>query len=85
MTHWMHEDPEGQSWCLSQRMWRWLRWNDGANVPLADKSGAGWYFMPDRGTDSNTGTPHGKYNSEHVHHNYLYTDEYKKLREFRGK
>ena len=26
MTHWMHEDPEGKSWELSQRMWRWLRW-----------------------------------------------------------
>jgi pimeloyl-ACP methyl ester carboxylesterase len=35
MTHWMHEDPQGDSWRLSQRMWRWLRWNDGANVLLA--------------------------------------------------
>lgn len=85
MTHWMHEDPNGESWRLSQRMWRWLRWHDGANVLLADKSEAGWYFLPDRGVDYNTGTRHGEYNPEHVHHNYMYTDEYERSREARGK
>jgi len=85
MTHWMHEDPEGESWSLSQRMWRWLRWHDGANVLLADKSEAGWYFVSDRGVDYNTGTTQGEYNPEHVHHNYLYTDAYEVSREFRGK
>jgi hypothetical protein len=85
MTHWMHEDPNGDSWRLSQRIWRWLRWHDGANVLLADKSEAGWYFLPDRGVDPNTGTKDGEYNPEHVHHNYLYTDEYEKSREARGK
>lgn len=85
MTHWMHEVPEGDVWRLQQRMYRWLRWNDGANVLLADKSEAGWYVLPDRGVDSATGTRHGEYNPEHVHHNYLYTDEYVKSREARGK
>lgn len=85
MTHWMHEDPQGDVLRLSQRMHRWLRWNDGAHVLLADKSEAGWYFLPDRGVDPNTGTRHGEYNPEHVHHNYLYTNEYAKSREARGK
>ena len=84
MTHWMHESPQGDTWRLSQRMWRWLRWNDGANVLLADKSEAGWYFVKDRGVDANTGTGHGEYTPEHVHHNYLYTDEYEKSRKHRG-
>jgi hypothetical protein len=66
-------------------MWRWLRWHDGANVLLADKSEAGWYVLPDRGYDPNTGTRQGEYNPEHVHHNYLYTDVYEKSRAARGK
>jgi len=85
MTHWMHDDPEGDSWKLSQRMYRFLRWNDGANVLLADKSEAGWYYLPDRGVDYNTNTRHGEYNPEHVHHNYLYTDAYEQSRQKRGK
>jgi len=85
MTHWMHEDERGDSWKLSQRMWRWLRWHDGAHVLLADKSEAGWFFLPDRGVDYNTGTTHGEYIPEHVHHNYLHTDLYEKSREARGK
>ena len=66
-------------------MHRFLRWHDGADVLLADKSEAGWYFLPDRGVDYNTGTRHGEYNPEHVHHNYLYTDAYEVSREARGK
>ena len=85
MTHWMHEDPEGDAWKLSQRMWRWLRWHDGANVLLADKSEAGWFYLPERGADPSTGTSTGEYTPEHVHHNYLYTDEYEKSRAKRGK
>jgi hypothetical protein len=54
-------------------MWRWLRWNDGANVLLADKSEAGWYFVPDRGTDANVT---GEYTPEHVHHDYVHTKAY---------
>jgi len=84
MTHWLHEDPKGESWKLSQRMHRWLRWTDGAHVLLADKSEAGWYFIPDRGLDPNTNTGSAEYNPEHVHHNYLYTDEYEKSRAKRG-
>lgn len=84
MTHWMHEDPKGESWKLSQRIYRWLRWHDGCNVLLADKSEAGWYVLPERGIDYNRGTPQGEYTPEHVHHNYLYTDEYEKSRQARG-
>jgi len=65
-------------------MARWLRWNDGTNVHLADKSEAGWYNIPDRGFDVEQNTRHGEYNPEHVHHNYLYTDVYEKSRQARG-
>jgi hypothetical protein len=85
LTHWLHEHPQDQVWYLSQKMWRWLKWNDGTNVLLADKSEAGWMFVPDRGYDVVTNTRHGEYIPEHVHHNYLYTDEYKKSRDARGK
>jgi hypothetical protein len=63
-------------------MYRWLRWNDGANVLLADKSEAGWMYISDRGTDANVT---GEYTPEHVHHNYLHTDLYEKSRQARGK
>ena len=61
-------------------MANWLRWTDGTNVLLADKSEAGWYNIPDRGVSYETGTPQGEYNPEHVHHNYLYTKEYESSR-----
>ena len=85
MSHWMHEHPQGETWRLSQTMARWLRWHDGLNAMLADKSEAGWYFVPERGVDYNQGTPHGEYTPEHVHHNYLYTKEYELSRQKRGK
>ena len=66
-------------------MYRFLRWYDGTNVLLADKSEAGWYMVPDRGIDPNTGTSTGEYTPEHVHHNYLYTDAYEVSRARRGK
>jgi hypothetical protein len=66
-------------------MYRWLRWNDGANVLLADKSEAGWYWVPERGYDSAVGAKAGEHIPEHVHHDYLHTDEYVKSRELRGK
>lgn len=85
LNHWIHEEPSDQVWYLSQKMARWLRWKDGAHVLLADKSEAGWYFVPDRGFDRITNTYHGEYTPEHVHHNYLYTDAYEKSRQARGK
>ena len=85
MTHWLHEHEQGDSWKLSQRIMRWLRWHDGAHVLLADKSEAGWYYIPDRGYDLNTNTRQGEFNPEHVHHDYLHTDEYEKSRVARGK
>jgi hypothetical protein len=51
---------------------------------LADKSEAGWHYIPDRGFDTVTNTTHGEYIPEHVHHNYLHTDLYEKSREARG-
>lgn len=65
-------------------MWRWLKWHDGCHVLLADKSEAGWFYIPDRGVDPETNTPQGEFTPEHVHHNYLYTDAYEKSREARG-
>jgi hypothetical protein len=58
-------------------MSRWLKWQDGTNVLLADKSEAGWYYIPERSGTS-------EHIPEHVHHNYLYTDEYEKSRTKRG-
>jgi len=61
---------------LASKFYRFLRWFDGTNVLLADKSEAGWVYVPDRGIDAGTNTVHGEYTPEHVHHNYLYTEEY---------
>ena len=85
LNHWLHEEPNEYVWYLSQKMFRWLRWHDGSHVLLADKSEAGWYFVQDRGFDTVTNTTHGEYTPEHVHHNYLYTDQYQKSREARNK
>jgi len=52
---------------------------------LADKSEAGWYYVPDRGYDTNTGTRDGEYTPEHVHHDYKNTKEYAESRQRRGK
>jgi pimeloyl-ACP methyl ester carboxylesterase len=85
LNHWLHEGPDDMStWMLSQRLWRWLKWHDGTNVMLADKSEAGWYNVPDRGFDVECNTRHGEFTPEHVHHNYLHTDVYEKSREARG-
>lgn len=65
-------------------MWRWLKWQDGCNVMLADKSEAGWHYIPDRGFDVECNTRQGEYTPEHVHHNYLYSDVYQKSRAARG-
>lgn len=82
MTHWIHEEPANEVFFLANRMARWLRWHDGADVLLADKSEAGWHYIQERGTDmAGTG---GEYTPEHVHHNYLYTDSYEKSRKERG-
>ncbi len=51
---------------------------------LADKTEAGWYYVPDRGFDIETNTRHGEFNPEHVHHNYLHTDVYEKSRKDLG-
>ena len=66
-------------------MWRWLKNHDGTNVMLADKTEAGWFYVPDRGFDVEQNTRHGEYTPEHVHHNYLHSDIYEKSRAARGK
>ena len=66
-------------------MARWLRWKDGTNVLLADKTEAGRFYIADRGFDTNANTRHGEVTPEHVHHNYLHSDAYEKSRENRGK
>ena len=86
LNHWLHEGPDSQhTWMLSQRMWRWLKNHDGTNVMLADKTEAGWFYVPDRGFDVEQNTRHGEYTPEHVHHNYLHSDIYEKSRAARGK
>lgn len=66
-------------------MGRWLRMKDGCHVLLENKTEAGVFYIPDRGTDSAAGTSHGEYIPEHVHHNYLFTDVYEKGAKARGK
>jgi hypothetical protein len=51
---------------------------------LADKTEAGWYYVPDRGFDTEQNTRQGEFNPEHVHHNYLYTQAYEHSRQARG-
>ena len=65
-------------------MWRWLKFQDGANTLLADKTEAGWYYLPDRGADKANQTRSGESTPEHVHHNYLHTDAYERSRAARG-
>lgn len=85
LNHWLHEGPDAESvFMLGNRMHRWLKWHDGANVMLADKSEAGWYNIPDRGFDVECNTRQGEFNPEHVHHNYLHSDIYEKSRVARG-
>lgn len=85
LNHWLHEHPEEEVFSLSNQMARWLRWQDGTNVHLADKSEAGWFYVPDRGYCAETNTRHGEYIPEHVHHDYLHTDAYAKSQAARGK
>jgi hypothetical protein len=85
LNHWLHEGPDSEStWFLSQRVWRWLKWHDGASVMLADKSEAGWFHVPDRGFCKETNTRQGEYTPEHVHHDYLHTPLYEQSRAARG-
>jgi len=51
---------------------------------LADKSEAGWLYINERGTDTNTGTPGGEYIPEHVHYDYVHTKAYEESRAERG-
>lgn len=63
-------------------MAKWLKNKDGINVLLSDRSEVGWKYIPERGSDPNRA--YGETIPEHVHHNYLHTDEYEKSREARG-
>jgi pimeloyl-ACP methyl ester carboxylesterase len=57
LTHWLHEEPSSDVWMLSQKIWRWLKFHDGKHVMLADKTEAGWYYVPERGACAETQTP----------------------------
>lgn len=59
-------------------MSRWLKWKDGKNVLLADRSEIGTQYIPDRGFCIETDTRHGETIPEHVHHDYLHTNLYTK-------
>lgn len=83
MTHWLHEEPSDEVWYLSQRMWRWLRWHDGCDVLHADKSEAGWKYIPDRAS-RHMEMVHGEFSPEYVHHDYLHTQAYEQSRQERG-
>lgn len=67
------------------RMTRFLQWHDGVNVLLADRSELGWYGIPERESKSMNIPGLGEYTPEHVHHNYRFTDAYKKSKERRGR
>lgn len=75
-----HDDPKR----LGMRIARFLRWQDGTHVLLADKTEAGSFYISDRGYDSNTNTRHGEYTPEHVHHNYPRTQLYAESKAARG-
>ena len=78
--HWFHHNSsDSDVFHLSNKMWRWLRYKDGAHVLLGDKTEAGWYYLPDRGTDANVGTGQGEYVPEHVHYNYKHTRKFTKV------
>lgn len=84
-NHWVHQTKDkSEQFHLSNRMWRWLRYKDGAHVLLGDKTEAGWYYLQDRGFDPATGTGQGEYTPEHVHHNYKHNDVYERSRKRRG-
>ena len=82
-NHWLHlHSDDNEKYHLASRMARWLKTKDGVHVLLAGRSEVGWKHLPDRGSDPNRA--YGETVPEHVHHNYLYTDEYEKSRETRG-
>ena len=71
----MHEHPKEDIDILGSRIARWLRWNDGCNILLKDKSEAGWKYIADRGYSP--GFPYiGESTPEHVHFDYDKTDAY---------
>ena len=81
----MHEYPKEQNFTVSNRITRWLKWKDGVNVLLSDRSEVGWYAIPER-EHTSIGVPAAaEYIPEHVHHNYKYTDAYVKSKQARGK
>jgi hypothetical protein len=67
------------------RMSRFLRFHDGVNVLLADRSEVGWYGVSERESKSLGFPGLAEYTPEHVHHNYRHTDAYIKSKQRRGK
>lgn len=66
-------------------MTRFLRFQDGVHVLLADRTEVGWYGVPERDSKSMDIPGLGEFTPEHVHHNYKFTDAYIKSKQRRGK
>lgn len=65
-------------------MSRWLKWHDGVNVLLADRTELGWFGIEERNS-AVLGVPGAEYVPEHLHYNWKHTDAYQKSKERRGK
>ena len=65
-------------------MTRWLKMFDGVHPLLVDRSEVGWYGVSERESKHSAGVPFAcEYTPEHLHHNWKYTDAYKKSKELR--
>jgi len=82
LNHWPFEYPKEDNVTMS-RLGRWLLWEDGVHVLLADRSEVGWKAIPER-DNFTTGVPAAEHIPEHLHHNYLYTDAYAESKKRRG-
>ena len=67
------------------RIARFLKYQDGVHVLLADRTEVGWYAIPERESKSMNHPGLAEYVPEHVHHNYRHTDAYVKSKERRQK
>jgi len=67
------------------RIARFLKYQDGVHVLLADRTEVGWYGIPERESRSMNHPGLAEYVPEHVHHNYRNTDAYVKSKERRQK
>lgn len=67
------------------RINRFLKFQDGVHVLLADRTEVGWYGVSERESRSLGFPGLAEYTPEHLHHNYKFSDAYTKSKERRGK